>query len=1276
MKKIILLILLLIALCSFVYAVVDLNDGIYSYYDFETDPATNNLVDVVGDNDSTADTVVGRVNSINGFGWNFSIGADQRITMPTDLINGKPTLTISCWSYLYPWSRTQGASALWESLSTSQNSPVWGLGTILYYRWKTTGSSVNQASPEDIAFIDKWSNVVMTYDGERGVGWFDGNLETNNSITGTVMANDFYIGFYDVGGIIDECAFWNRALNPDEIALLWNGGSGTFYPFTAPVTIADTIVNNNSVNFTSDGGQICGYDGATYTDCGPTLDTTPTFKFRMNGTSDNVVITNATGGVNYTTAINGTYNYTVCSNTVGTEWTCTVDFDLIIGNKVSLYIAAQAGTFETNSFDNANTFDIIINTTQILLNGVEGPRIYEYQTTVDISGLDFITVYDNTSRYINQTSPFNYVIDTLRLSDQKDASIGSGSAYNISIDNRTELVSLNASMLGVGIGNLTLNYSDNYLNFPGLLSNGELFQNAFIFEDVEYRTANLSFRSAETKQIKINYSSQGKSNRNGLFNFTITAFAQDINNELTYTETMNNFTFNYENSTKLGTHSSVGDLDGQYNSFENFANDATFPNWVTEKGLYRIGQSLNCRGPDNCIYESRTHPQAGRNSMYSTQIDYSALTYFNIEMFGVCRCGCTNALQFYDLTDSVEILSQTSDTCWIQAEPAENTYNVTFNKTDANTWQVNYITTGENVVKSVSVSSLTKPYYLRLINSRGSNSQAAFVSIIGIGAINLGGIYINKTDTRVNGINGGNTNLIGNFTTHSLNITSDNIDYATLTIQGDFPDDTNTTLYLSNDGAQTFEQTVNGSPHLFTSVGKNLSARFELKSANNLSTPLITNYVVQIIPSSLKGLSIDIGSDNIIEKVYDFELNDTTTPLYWGLDDSDINDYIFNTCGTDSEVCEIPISFISDSGGIVQISDLNLTEDINEVRFNVSSLEKQDTINISAEYSSANLLNFTSVKLDYRGSKNITIKGAKEDGTNVVYAEIEAVYSPFNISIPSNQSYWQLFPSKRTQNDIEPYGQTDAVPFWNIKSSEYHDKGVDIYVRYNESIDSCVENNTFENVNSAKVTCYQENATAATACGGLSTGSYTAKGNWQDPSLIYDDDYTTSTNGVGGSTLEINYTIPATALSAVWQVKDGTGFANYSLSQSCFYGDTLILQVDAAGACGMLWSCRNTSDELYQVRCVGSTVAYEEAIFWELNQPAPNPSTNITINITGQKIVNNISTSLQEAKIWTYTDIDCSSTTDTLIIPLFCYYSLCSNCVITQDAEDTCDAFE
>ena len=70
--------------------------------------------------------------------------------------------------------------------------------------------------------------------------------------------------------------------------------------------------------------------------------------------------------------------------------------------------------------------------------------------------------------------------------------------------------------------------------------------------------------------------------------------------------------------------------------------------------------------------------------------------------------------------------------------------------------------------------------------------------------------------------------------------------------------------------------------------------------------------------------------------------------------------------------------------------------------------------------------------------------------------------------------------------------------------------------------------------------CYQETATTATSCGGLSTGSY---------------------NNALSNYIYINYSKPNNAVSGLWLTKHGTLSAyNSTIHSSCLNSDTLILR--------------------------------------------------------------------------------------------------------------------
>ncbi|KKM77083.1 hypothetical protein LCGC14_1373570 [marine sediment metagenome] len=108
-----------------------------------------------------------------------------------------------------------------------------------------------------------------------------------------------------------------------------------------------------------------------------------------------------------------------------------------------------------------------------VLNGLNESRTYEYETTANItanvSTTTFIDILDNTNRYINQSSPFNYTIDLLRTNEFNDSdtskTIDSGTDEAVRIDNRTDLLNATFNLTGIIPSNksqgwgMTNNYS-------------------------------------------------------------------------------------------------------------------------------------------------------------------------------------------------------------------------------------------------------------------------------------------------------------------------------------------------------------------------------------------------------------------------------------------------------------------------------------------------------------------------------------------------------------------------------------------------------------------------------------------------------------------------------------------------------------------------------------------------------------------------------------------------------------------------------------------------
>ena len=163
--------------------------------------------------------------------------------------------------------------------------------------------------------------------------------------------------------------------------------------------------------------------------------------------------------------------------------------------------------------------------------------------------------------------------------------------------------------------------------------------------------------------------------------------------------------------------------------------------------------------------------------------------------------------------------------------------------------------------------------------------------------------------------------------------------------------------------------------------------------------------------------------------------------------------------------------------------------------------------------------------------------------------------------------------------------------------------------------------------NSNTPTCYQETANIATACGGLSTGSYSYTGSWYSseygwgfPTGAIDGNWSTRSSGddecSGGGDLYINYTIPSNSLSSsIWQLALGSTFAytpptNISIS-SCLFTDKLQFKIHSGLGCQNVGRayCLNSSSE-WNLLYSSQGGVWEEAMWWNLNYINSNGTVN------------------------------------------------------------------
>ncbi|KKN53813.1 hypothetical protein LCGC14_0598390, partial [marine sediment metagenome] len=697
-----------------------------------------------------------------------------------------------------------------------------------------------------------------------------------------------------------------------------------------------------------------------------------------------------------------------CTQGTGNNWICTlISADKLTdkNTETTLYFLANDTNGNNHSVSNL-TISITLQDPYLKLNELNKSRYYEFETTVNITtNYPFLDVLDNTSRYINiLTSPFNFLIDILRInkfnSSNRLENITSGlDNYSVAIDNRTDLY--NASVNLTGYDNpidITINYT-NYLFFPGKLIEGNLFQHSFIYEGTKTNKTNITFTTAGSKTIFINFSNQGNLNRTGKFNWTITAFNIDIENELEYINDFGN------ESVKTGMKYNGTSFSGIW---ENFVDNSTVGNW---QGSPTYRNSDDAYFVDYDYYLYRTTDSATQN-IYSSVIDLGKLSM--IDFKAKIDRGITYipdrwyfgaySISFYDGINEVEIVSEGLGQ---SGTPVGTTdyFNFTMYKLSSTTWGVY----DSKEYSTVSVAS----YYLKFKIVNNGLAQTT----LRLYYLNYSGIWINRTNTTFSGKEGINSQVhTGNYTTHMINETTDDIVAATLNAIILEPTDTNIQFLLSNNNGSTWESVTNGVKHTFSSAGNRLKAKFRLNmsNGNNLSSPLVYSFNAKVVSSPLSSLTIDIGTNNVVSFYY--ELNASTTPIYNTGTDWTINDYINDSCP--GNYCLIPLTFATGSGGIVEFSLLNLTENINPIRFNVTPIQSLQFIPIKPTYTGGTL-KIDDIQFDYRGSKNITINAHNSDYSDSINFTVFVKYSPFNLTFPSGVDFFEVFFTSRNQSDVE-----------------------------------------------------------------------------------------------------------------------------------------------------------------------------------------------------------------------------------------------------------------
>lgn len=212
-----------------------LNTGLVSYYKCEdaTDFfSTKNLT-----NNGSMPFNAGKVS-------NAADGGATNTTKYLSILNNMGVdggnCSLACWINM----TTDPASEVQNGFVSQYNSTSKVAYEIFYYNnagtiqiWfnRLKNGTANQTVNINFTFVTgTWYHLVMTYDGTNIEGWKDGVSQGTTAASGngsTAVTDSFFIGIRQntvgfINGLIDEAGIWSKKLSNQEVADLYNGGSG------------------------------------------------------------------------------------------------------------------------------------------------------------------------------------------------------------------------------------------------------------------------------------------------------------------------------------------------------------------------------------------------------------------------------------------------------------------------------------------------------------------------------------------------------------------------------------------------------------------------------------------------------------------------------------------------------------------------------------------------------------------------------------------------------------------------------------------------------------------------------------------------------------------------------------------------------------------------------------------------------------------------------------------------------------------------------------------
>ena len=713
-------------------------------------------------------------------------------------------------------------------------------------------------------------------------------------------------------------------------------------------------------------------------------------------------------------------------------------------------------------------FSIVQNCT---FNGFGNLTKYEYDTNITINCTISSTVFVDNGDIFDMVGgeSYDYTIDLLRISEFSDGltekSFTQNGSFILDADSRNIIDSVEINISGRLVSDYPLNiifYVYGWvLNLKGKLFDDVLANQLVLCTSVtESSTCNITFPTSSTQNFYFNISLGNKINLSDVslnISFDLYGFDIDVGNDFDYAETFNNSNYvNYTLTNLNLPHPTFDDFEESGYSEDEWEITESCIGGTCDSGIYTGGDGYyNLYNKYEVVHYGGCPGDTSRQIyMEDTNLNMQNRSYLRISATSSYKCnnggeGSGTSEFRVSLSDSTKTLTMFSDllTCGISTTSWQG--NITLRKKSSTEWVVYVNDTLEDTVSVIPLNS-SKRWAIRIgayttnnYCNLNYNTYHLEVSNVSVYDIEVSGLRLN--------LSLGNYTGNGTFTTNTLFDAPSNIATLKVSVDQELPIGTSSTLEVSNDGGSTWEIVTEGHIHKFSSSGNMLRGRTNCTTIDNTKTCDIRSITYQIIPGASRNLTIDIGGEGNIDCNISTLLNSTNSPQYCVPSTESLENYVDENCRNHSS-CLITNTITSESGGIVNIRNSNITYKINPLVLNLSLFQGRNLTSVNITTLQGNLT-VKDLKYDFKGRHNLSF------GFNVTNYVLQVFYSPFKVDIiPLHIDEWDISPNvySYTQNNVPPFGNGDGDgnPFYNVTKNVW-DHSVDIYVGYNESVNTC-----------------------------------------------------------------------------------------------------------------------------------------------------------------------------------------------------------------------------